>query len=51
MFNFFKKKIKIERKIKIGIINLNKLRIFTRSEELDNKIEVSMPIGARLKIK
>jgi hypothetical protein len=47
----FKKKVKIERNIKSGIINLNKLIEFKRFIESNNKIEVSMPIGARLKIK
>ena len=51
MFQFFKKKGKNERNIKIGIINLNRLIAFKRFIDSNNKIDVSMPIGARLKIK
>ena len=51
MFQFFKKKGKNERNIKIGTINLNRLIAFKRFIESNNKIDVSMPIGARLKIK
>jgi len=51
IFNFFKIKKESVRNIKSGTINLNKLKILALFSKLFDRIDVSMPIGARLKIK
>ena len=51
IFNFFNIKKESVRNIKNGTINLNKLKILALISKLFDKIEVSIPIGARLKIK
>tara|TARA_B110000503_G_scaffold53386_1_gene85839 strand:- start:867 stop:1106 length:240 start_codon:yes stop_codon:yes gene_type:complete len=51
IFNLCKVKKESEINMKIGIINLKILKLLVIFSKLFDKTEVSMPIGARLKIK